>query len=93
MRDGIGVFSNREADAADRPAPIVATPISATEIVTEGEAKVTGPKATVTVGVAVVMPLGCTISCETGVPLITPLASILIWASRPAGPTLSVILS
>ena len=51
-------------------------------------------KPTVTVGVIVVMPLGCTISCETGVPLmVTPLASILIWASKPSGPTLSVMLS
>ena len=56
------------------PAPIVATPISAMGIVTDGDAKVTGPKATVTVGVIVVMPLGCTISCEIGVPLmVTPL--------------------
>ena len=76
------------------PAPIFATPIVAMGIVTEGDAKVTGPKATVTVGVAVVMPLGWTISCDTGVPLmVTPLASILIWASMPSGPTLSVILS
>ena len=62
-------------------------------IVTEGDTKVTGPKPTVTMGVIVVMPLGCTISCETGVPLmVTPLASILICASMPPGPTLSVML-
>ena len=44
-------------------------------------------------GVKVVMPAGCTISCEAGVPLmVTPVGSILIWASKPPGPTLSVML-
>src|SRR5262245_54219446 len=76
------------------PAPMAATPIWAMGIVTDGDAKVTGPNPIVTVGVIVVMPLGCTISCEMGVPLmVTPLASILIWASMPSGPTLSVMLS
>jgi hypothetical protein len=74
MRDGIGDPHTRGVIPPTVPAPMVATPISATGIVTDGDAKVTGPKATVTVGVAVAMPLGCTISCDTGVLLmVTPL--------------------
>src|SRR5258708_4935924 len=94
MRDCIGAAHTRGMTPPTVPAPIVATPISAMGIVTEGDAKVTGPQATVTVGVAVEMPLGCTISCDTGVPLmVTPLASILILANIPSAPTLSVMLS